>query len=181
MKKNDPLRHFAYEHLPVHLQNYSRMIHEVAQYMVRDLSPGAERNAGLRKLLEAKDCFFRAALEETHVVGVIDGYLPARCTGCDELPSACRCDRDVITKAWCGECGKDLSKCECSFDPITGNPLPKDSPYSQAYHQTMRYDHSIDRYIVTKDGVETQHKNGCRTIQFGECDCGEVKNDNDSV
>lgn len=55
-------RHFAYDHLPEHLQGPSKACHDLAEAMIRDLPDGPELTAGLRKLLEAKDCFVRAAL-----------------------------------------------------------------------------------------------------------------------
>ena len=57
------LRFFAYTHLPPHLQSISRPFAELATEMAYLLPPGAETAAGLRKLIEAKDCFVRAALE----------------------------------------------------------------------------------------------------------------------
>lgn len=56
------LRHFRYAHLPPHLQEISRPVCQLAEAMARELT-GAELTAGLRKLLEAKDCFVRAAVE----------------------------------------------------------------------------------------------------------------------
>jgi hypothetical protein len=56
------LRYFAFEHLPPDLQEVSRPIGELAAQMADTLPPGAELTAGLRKLLEAKDCFVRARL-----------------------------------------------------------------------------------------------------------------------
>lgn len=62
-QQTDPmLRWFAYEHLPERLQTVSKPIGDLARQMVRDVPPSAERSAGLRKLLEAKDCLVRAAL-----------------------------------------------------------------------------------------------------------------------
>jgi hypothetical protein len=55
------LRYFEYEHLPEHLQLVSQPCHELAHAMALGLD-GPELTAGLRKLLEAKDCFVRAAL-----------------------------------------------------------------------------------------------------------------------
>ena len=57
------MKHFNYQHLPAHLQVVSKRIAEVAFYMEQSLPSGAEKSAGLRKLLEAKDCFVRANLE----------------------------------------------------------------------------------------------------------------------
>jgi len=56
------LKYFAYEHLPAHLQDVSKPFGELARQLDRDLPDGAEKSAGLRKLLEAKDCFVRAKL-----------------------------------------------------------------------------------------------------------------------
>lgn len=53
---------FDYGHLPEHLQPVSRQIHDVAEAMIEQISDGPELVAGLRKLLEAKDCFVRASL-----------------------------------------------------------------------------------------------------------------------
>jgi hypothetical protein len=57
------LRYFEYAHLPEHLQAVSRPCGELADAMVGELADGPELSAGLRKLLEAKDCFVRAALD----------------------------------------------------------------------------------------------------------------------
>lgn len=55
------MKYFAFEHLPPHLQEVSRPLGQVAELMA-SLPDGAEKSAGLRKLLEAKDCFVRAKL-----------------------------------------------------------------------------------------------------------------------
>jgi hypothetical protein len=57
------LRHFRYEHLPHTLQAISRPVGDLARAMDDALPDGPEKQAGLRKLLEAKDCFVRAPLE----------------------------------------------------------------------------------------------------------------------
>lgn len=56
------LRWFDHGHLPAEVQPFSRAPGDVARYMVASLPHSAELTAGLRKLLEAKDCFVRAAL-----------------------------------------------------------------------------------------------------------------------
>jgi hypothetical protein len=56
------MKYFAYEHLPVHLQEVSKPIGDLARQLDEQLSDGAEKSAGLRKLLEAKDCLVRAKL-----------------------------------------------------------------------------------------------------------------------
>lgn len=53
---------FKYDHLPEKLRAVSEPFGELAQRMVETLQPSAERSAGLRKLLEAKDCAVRASL-----------------------------------------------------------------------------------------------------------------------
>lgn len=58
------LRHFAYEHLAAHLQAVSKPIGDLARKIDAELPDGAEKSAGLRKLLEAKDCFVRAAIPD---------------------------------------------------------------------------------------------------------------------
>lgn len=58
------LRYFEYEHLPEHLQRVSAPICHMARNIDQAYPDGAEKSAGLRKLLEAKDCFVRAALDK---------------------------------------------------------------------------------------------------------------------
>lgn len=60
--KDRLLQFFAYEHLPSHLQAVSKPFGDLARQMVETLPSNAERTAGLRKLLEAKDCAVRALL-----------------------------------------------------------------------------------------------------------------------
>jgi hypothetical protein len=59
------LRYFEYAHLPEHLQTVSKPCGDLAQQLVDALPDGPELTAGLRKLLEAKDCVVRAALDTT--------------------------------------------------------------------------------------------------------------------
>lgn len=58
------LQYFAYKHLPAHLQVVSSAFYALADEMDNTLVDCAEKSAGLRKLLEAKDCMVRAALEK---------------------------------------------------------------------------------------------------------------------
>ena len=58
------MKYFEYAHLPAHLQEVSKPIGELAKTMDESLPDGAEKSAGLRKLLEAKDCLVRAALDK---------------------------------------------------------------------------------------------------------------------
>jgi hypothetical protein len=56
------LDYFAYEHLPPKLKEVSKPFCDLAKVMAEMLPQCAETIAGLRKLLEAKDCAVRAAL-----------------------------------------------------------------------------------------------------------------------
>lgn len=56
------LQFFKYDHLPEHLQEPSKACTDLAEEMAADLPQNAELTVGLRKLLEAKDCFVRAKL-----------------------------------------------------------------------------------------------------------------------
>lgn len=58
------IKYFAFAHLPAHLQAVSKPIGELAEKMESELPDGPEKSAGMRKLLEAKDCFVRAALDK---------------------------------------------------------------------------------------------------------------------
>ena len=68
MKSNlSILRYFAYEHLPLHLQEVSKLFCDLAnsiheRYLTSDVDV-AETVAGLRKLLEAKDAIVRSLLK----------------------------------------------------------------------------------------------------------------------
>jgi hypothetical protein len=57
------LQFFKYQHLPEHLQAFSKPFCELAEHVVASLPANAERTVALRKLLEAKDCAVRAHLE----------------------------------------------------------------------------------------------------------------------
>ncbi|APL02644.1 hypothetical protein HCG58_05940 [Escherichia coli] len=56
------MKYFAYQHLPAHLQEISKPIGDLAILMDESLPDSAEKSAGLRKLLEAKDALVRAKL-----------------------------------------------------------------------------------------------------------------------
>ncbi len=56
------MKYFEYKHLPEKLQDVSKPVGELAEKMNKELPEGAEKSAGLRKLLEAKDCFVRSKL-----------------------------------------------------------------------------------------------------------------------
>ena len=56
------IQYFEYKHLPEPLQAVSKEIYDLAHKMEDTLPDGAEKSAGMRKLLEAKDCFVRAIM-----------------------------------------------------------------------------------------------------------------------
>jgi len=56
------LRYFEYAHLPEPLLGIAADVARLAKGFDQTLPDGPEKSAGLRKLLEAKDCFVRAAL-----------------------------------------------------------------------------------------------------------------------
>ena len=61
--ENPIMKYFEFAHLSAALQGVSGDVYELACSMNAQLPDGPEKSAGLRKLLEAKDCFVRAALK----------------------------------------------------------------------------------------------------------------------
>lgn len=62
-KPSPIMQYFEYKHLTNDdLIEVSSMIYNVAEWMDIHIPDSPEKSAGLRKLLEAKDCFVRAAL-----------------------------------------------------------------------------------------------------------------------
>ena len=57
------LKFFEYKHLPESLQGISKPCADLAWAMFGNVGNNAEFTAGLRKLLEAKDCFVRSRLQ----------------------------------------------------------------------------------------------------------------------
>lgn len=63
VKSYPVLQYFEYAHLPLHLQGASRQFAQLAWDVAqRPTKNPAEIAAGLRKLLEAKDCIIRGLL-----------------------------------------------------------------------------------------------------------------------
>lgn len=56
------IQYFEYDHLPEKLQEVSKPIYELAHLFEASLPDGPEKSAGMRKLLEAKDCFVRSMI-----------------------------------------------------------------------------------------------------------------------
>lgn len=59
---NPIMAFFKYEHLPPKLQKISKPFCVLAEDINTGFAPSAEKQAGLRKLLEAKDCIVRASI-----------------------------------------------------------------------------------------------------------------------
>lgn len=57
-------KYFQYRHLPTHLQVISMPFSYLAEDLLNTVPDGPEKAAGFRKLLEAKDCMVRAALDK---------------------------------------------------------------------------------------------------------------------
>ena len=55
---------FSFSHLPGHLREVAKPVCVLFEQMSDALPDGTEKEAGMRKLLEAKDCFVRAKLQE---------------------------------------------------------------------------------------------------------------------
>jgi len=67
MSKRKPahiLQYFASQHLVGTVRDVSEAVYSLADEMDNTLPECAEKSAGLRKLLEAKDCFMRAMVED---------------------------------------------------------------------------------------------------------------------
>lgn len=56
------VKFFEWEHLPTHLQAPSKAVATLVEELLEYVPENPELTAGLRKLLEAKDCFVRAYL-----------------------------------------------------------------------------------------------------------------------
>lgn len=57
------LKYFKYDHLPEHLQSMSKPFYDLAHNWISQGGSIPENMAGLRKLLEAKDCAVRAQIK----------------------------------------------------------------------------------------------------------------------
>lgn len=60
--------YFEYQHLPEHMQHASAPATEMLIQILNTLPSSPELAAGLRKLLEAKDCFVRAAVKPRKIL-----------------------------------------------------------------------------------------------------------------
>lgn len=74
----DTASHFSYSHLPEYLQPYSKPCHDVAARMLNELPDSPQLSLGLQKLIEAKDCFVRAANRHVGAIARSDELQAAR-------------------------------------------------------------------------------------------------------
>ena len=110
---NRMMRWFVSDHLPSDLQPISRYCGNLAKEMDERLPEGAEKTAGLRKLLEAKDCFVRAKLEGEDPICTVSGLLkniclcqhcklvstrPVSASGCSHIPGECAHTADEVAR-----------------------------------------------------------------------------------
>ena len=75
--ENPIMQYFTYAHLPKNLKGVSHVIANTAKLLNTSLSDGPEKTTGLRKLLEAKDCFVRHAVNSPTMVNsgqLSDGF-----------------------------------------------------------------------------------------------------------
>lgn len=56
------LQFFEYGHLPPHMQDTSKLFHDLALALIASVPRNPERTMALRRLLEAKDCAVRAKI-----------------------------------------------------------------------------------------------------------------------
>lgn len=56
-------KNFDFKHLPLHLQEVSKLFYYLVKTIDELLPETDEKEVGIRKLLEAKDCMVRAKLE----------------------------------------------------------------------------------------------------------------------
>jgi len=59
MPHHPMMKFFKYDHLPEKIQGISAPFCFLADKIDKDLSDSAEKTAGLRKLMEARDCIVR--------------------------------------------------------------------------------------------------------------------------
>ena len=96
------LKFFRYDHLPEKLQDISRPFADLAQNLAEKLD-GPELTAGLRKLLEAKDCAVRAALSLVLLL-----LLPLL-TGCATMRAIIPGGVTAADAEWSGVAGAPIS------------------------------------------------------------------------
>ena len=98
------IKYFKYGHLPPKLQEVSKSIGDLAMELEQSIPYGPEKSAGMRKLLEAKDCFVRASLEPKKYgcyCGLEPGESPDGCLIDEGRPYDCANASRVASKEQC--------------------------------------------------------------------------------
>lgn len=101
--------HFQYGHLPYDLQVISAPVCDIAKELDRCLEDSPEKSAGLRKLLEAKDCMVRAAIETGYNVDVTESVEESSKEEQVEVTADLSITRDKLLKV------KELSQSEVKY------------------------------------------------------------------
>lgn len=57
------MKFFDYKYMPKHLHSITKPFHDIAHTLNEDLPDGVEKQEGLRRLMEARNCFVRAGIE----------------------------------------------------------------------------------------------------------------------
>jgi hypothetical protein len=126
-------KYFAFAHLPAHLQVVSKPIGELAALFEQLLPDGPEKSAGMRKLLEAKDCFVRSALDRAPNV-LIEETQRARL---DDIGRVCH----EVNRAYCQALGDG------------SQPAWEDAPEWQRESARM----GVDLHLSGDFGPEASH------------------------
>jgi mono/diheme cytochrome c family protein len=95
---NPIMKYFSYTHLPPKLQEISKPIGDLAEFMDNNLPNGPEKSAGLRKLLEAKDCLVRAALPILVVGLLLFASSADACERCGLFGNRCALRKAVVVQ-----------------------------------------------------------------------------------
>lgn len=67
------IQFFDYFHLKGEARRVSSLVYDLAHTLEASIPDSAEKSAGMRKLLEAKDCFVRAVLPASNIETYSDG------------------------------------------------------------------------------------------------------------
>lgn len=135
-------KYFAFAHLPVHLQLVSKPLGQLADLLEQLLPNGPEKSAGMRKLLEAKDCFVRAALD----VPPAELLAAAPITDADRLDLLLRSISDQFLTEPPQEVIADLDK-HVGDGPLTAEKLiPVLDAYIQEERKPKQHTEDVDHY-----------------------------------
>lgn len=166
------LRHFGYGHLPPVMHGQMAPVAQLAAHIANRFPQSEERNRALRKLLEAKDCLQRAALDmwkdgdpfaalnEVHQVTGIE-------------------DAAHYSSEWMRRHTETCQPTRAA-DPVTGEALPAGSPYSMAHAATRAAGEPVEQPEPPRleDGLPDAafgHEQACTYELTGRCTCGACR------